>query len=192
MSRLLLLHSALGLRPAVIAFADGLRARGHEVDTPDFYDGHVFDDGDEAGIAYRDEVGGRALLGRLAPVLDDLPPDTALAGFSLGAAFAQHLATRRPQARAVALLHHASAPRGEWPGMPVQVHRYAQDPWIEPDDVVTLGERVRASGARFEDVVVPGSGHLFTDSGATDGDAAATAAALDRVDALLRGDGGAA
>ncbi|NLF04799.1 MAG: carboxymethylenebutenolidase, partial [Actinomycetales bacterium] len=39
MATILLLHSALGLRPGVHAFADLLRERGHEIEVPDFYEG---------------------------------------------------------------------------------------------------------------------------------------------------------
>ncbi len=166
MADILLLHSALGLRPAVLEYADLLRDAGHTVHTPDYYDGHVFDGND--GLAYRDEVGGRALFGRLS--LDNLPEDAVLAGFSLGAAFAQRLAADRPAARAVVLLHSLGAPRGPWPGQPVQVHRHTEDPFISQADVLALKSAVLASGAAFEDVVVPGKGHLFTDLDDVDGD----------------------
>lgn len=185
MSHLLLLHSALGLRPAVLDFADRLREQGHQVDTPDYYAGNVFDD-EPAGIAYRDTVGTKDLFARLTPALDALPQDAVLAGFSLGSAFAQNLARRRPQARAVILMHSVAAPRGEWSGQPVQVHRYAEDHWIEPADVEALGQAVRAAGTSFEDHVVPGRGHLFTDLASSDGDADATDATLSRIAALLR------
>ena len=184
MAEILLLHSALGLRAAVGEYADLLRAGGHVVRTPDFYDGKVFDDQD-AGIAYRDQVGGRTLLGRVREQLDDLPDDAVLAGFSLGAAFAHHLSAARPAARATILLHAVGPVRGDWAGMPVQVHRYASDPIIEEGDVHALHDAVRASGASFEDIVVPGSGHLFTDLATPDGDRAARDASVSRVVALL-------
>lgn len=41
-------HSAYGLRPAVIDFAEQLRAAGHLVHTPDLYDGEVFSDRNDA------------------------------------------------------------------------------------------------------------------------------------------------
>jgi dihydrofolate reductase len=44
MAEVVLFHSVLGLRPGVIAAADRLRAAGHTVYTPDFYDGEMFDD----------------------------------------------------------------------------------------------------------------------------------------------------
>ena len=184
MAEILLLHSALGLREAVREYADLLRAGGHVVRTPDFYDGRVFDD-QTAGIAYRDEVGGRTLLARVSDQLADLPDDAVLAGFSLGAAFAQHLSAARPAARASILLHAVGPVRGDWPGMPVQVHRYASDPIIEDADVQALSDAVRASGASFEDVVVPGRGHLFTDLATPDGDRDARDRSVHRVLDLL-------
>lgn len=184
MSHVLLLHSALGLRPAVLTFADRLRDLGHAVEAPDFYDGNVFED-EPAGIAYRDAVGARDLLSRVGPALDALPADAVLAGFSLGSAFAQSLARSRPESRAVILMHSVAAPRGVWPGQPVQVHRYSEDPWIDPADVAALGHAVRAAHACFEDHVVPGRGHLFTDLASPDGDADATDATIERIHALL-------
>ncbi len=44
MAEVVLFHSVLGLRPGVIAAADRLRAAGHTLHTPDYYDGEVFDD----------------------------------------------------------------------------------------------------------------------------------------------------
>ncbi|GGB24178.1 dienelactone hydrolase [Flexivirga endophytica] len=185
MATILLLHSAFGLRPAVLRFADALRERGHEVVAPDYYAGNVFDD-TCAGLSHRDDVGPAQLLARVRPVIDELPADTVLAGFSLGAAFAQRLAADRPEAAAVILMHSVAAPRhGTWSGQPVQIHRYAEDPFVDPADLQALCDAVRASGAEFEDFVTAGKGHLFTDTDLPDGDAAATASTLDRVDALL-------
>ncbi|EAP98173.1 hypothetical protein JNB_14453 [Janibacter sp. HTCC2649] len=183
MARILLLHSALGLRPAVSDFAERLRDRGHQVEAPDFYEGHVFDDEAE-GIAHRDAH--PEYFDHVRALAADLPPDTAFAGFSLGSWFAQRLAAKRPEAQAAILLHSAGAPRGDWSGVPVQVHRYAVDPWIEPAEVMALGEAVTASGAAFEDHVTPGRGHLFTDLDGSDADAMATAVTLDRIDLFLR------
>ncbi len=184
MREILLLHSAMGLRPAVGQFADLLRAAGHTVHTPDFYEGALFDDPAE-GMAHRDEVGPKELLNRVRSSLDGLPDDAVLAGFSLGAAFAQRLASDRPHAQAVVLLHALSPVRGEWPGQPVQVHRYASDPFATEADLAALKVAVESSGTTFEDFVVPGSGHLFTDLGTPDGDRAARDAAAARILDLL-------
>lgn len=185
MSTILLLHSALGLRPAVREFADRLQERGHTLVVPDYYDGEVFDD-EEAGIDHRDRLGAKTLFKRILPVVDELPDDAALAGFSLGAAFAQTLAATRGRSAGIILMHSVAAPFGRWPGAPVQLHRYAQDHWVEQDDVDALRASVEAEGASFEDFVTPGTGHLFTDVHGPDGNAEATALTIERIDALLQ------
>lgn len=183
MARILLLHSALGLRRAVLDFAEQLRERGHEVVAPDFYGGHVFDT-EVAGTAHRDAH--PEYFDHVRSCAAELPDDTVLAGFSLGAWFAQRLAAKRPRARAAILLHSVTAPRGTWSGVPVQVHRQAVDPWIDPADVDALRAAVRGSGATFEDHVVPGEGHLFTDLDGPDADPRATTETLTRIDTFLR------
>lgn len=185
MSSIMVLHTALGRRPGVLAFADRLRDRGHDVVVPDYYEAHVFDDV-ASGLGYRDEVGQRTLLRRLSAALSDLPEDAALAGLSLGAAFAGHIALRRPAARAVVLLHYAAAPARAWSGCPTQVHRHESDPFIDPQEVVRLGEAVTSSGATFEDWVTPGEGHVFIDPDLPGFDEQATQLTVERIDAFLR------
>ena len=180
MAHIVLFHSALGLRPAVTDFADRLRALGHTVDAPDYYDGNVFDN-EKKGIAFRDAIGVPSLLSQAEQALDNAPDDAVLAGFSLGAFFSQVFASKRPNARAAILMHSAAAPRGDWNGVPVQVHRYETDNWIEPAEVAELGRAVKASGASFEDFVTPGKGHLFTDLGTPDGNEEALAATIERI-----------
>lgn len=182
MAGILLLHSALGLRPAVLDFAERLRSLGHAVEAPDYYEGRVFDD-EDSGIAHRDAH--PEYFEHVRELASQLPPDTVLAGFSLGAWFAQRLAAKRPLAAAAILLHSAAPARGGWSGVPVQVHRYAVDPWIDPAHVAALGVAVTDSGARFEDHVTPGEGHLFTDPAGPDADAVATASTLQRIDTFL-------
>ena len=46
-AEVVLFHSVLGLRQGVISAAERLRAAGHEVHTPDLFDGEVFDDIDD-------------------------------------------------------------------------------------------------------------------------------------------------
>jgi len=183
MANFLLLHSALGLRPAVLDFAEQLRDLGHVVEAPDYYEGHVFDD-EECGIAHRDAH--PEYFEHVRALASHLPPDTVLAGFSLGAWFAQRLAAKRPEARAAILLHSAAPARGAWSGVPVQVHRHAVDPWIDPRHVDSLRSAVEASGALFEDCVTPGTGHLFTDLDGPDADSVARQSALARIDAFVR------
>ena len=56
MTHIVLFHSGLGLTQHVLDFADVLRADGHEVTTPDLYDGEVFDNLAD-GVAKRDAIG---------------------------------------------------------------------------------------------------------------------------------------
>ena len=58
---IMLFHSTYGLRPAVHRAADRLRAAGHEVWTPDLFEGRTFDTVEE-GMEYKDEVGKDELL----------------------------------------------------------------------------------------------------------------------------------
>lgn len=182
MATILLLHSALGLRPGVHDFADRLRERGHEVHVPDFYEGQVFVS-EREGIAHRDAH--PEYFEHVREIAAELPEDTALAGFSLGSFYAQRLAAKRPHSRVAILMHSVTVPRHPWSGVPVQVHRYASDPWISPATVDALGDAVRASGAPFADHVTPGEGHLFTDPDLRGFIAEARDATIDRIDDLL-------
>jgi hypothetical protein len=55
-SEVAVFHSALGLRPGLLQWVDCLRAAGHNVSSPDLYDGDVFDDAAGA-IAKIQELG---------------------------------------------------------------------------------------------------------------------------------------
>lgn len=178
--RVIVLHSALGLTRGVREFADLLRAQGCEVSVPDYYEGRTFP-GVAEGVAHRDEVGYRQLFARVR----DLDVDGAvLVGFSLGASFVQRLA--RPGVRLAVLVGSLDPLREEWPGVDVQLHRLAGDEWVHEALVGTFGAAVRDSGARFEDVVSPGDGHLFTEPDLPEHDAALTARTVERILAHVR------
>ncbi len=184
MTDIALFHSALGLRPAVHAFADALRSAGHVVHVPDYYDGRVFDDLD-AGIAYRDALGIEEIARRATALADALPAEVVYAGFSLGSAPAQLLAQTRPGARGAVLMHGAlpSAMFGApWPaGLPLAVHTAEADPWVELDVARALVAEA-ADGALH---LYPGAGHLFGDDADPGFDAASAALMLERVIAFM-------
>src|SRR5262245_43899397 len=73
--------SAYGLSPAIIYFADTLRAAGHVVHTPDLYDGEVFSDRNDA-IRKIQELGFDRMLERAVAAVENLPHDLVYAGFS--------------------------------------------------------------------------------------------------------------
>jgi len=63
----------------VIAAADRLRAAGHTVHTPDFYDGEVFDDLDE-GMRKEGAPGYREIARRAREPVAGLPEGLVFAG----------------------------------------------------------------------------------------------------------------
>lgn len=166
-------HSALGLRPAVREFAQMLEDDGHIVQTPDLFDGEVFDNLSD-GVSKRDTVGIPELSRRAAAAVESLPSDCVYAGFSMGAASAEYLAATLPGAKALILLHAALAPAlmgiEEWPPVPVQVHYAEGDPWVENDQVAAFRDAVKAADQTWDEHVYPGSGHLFSDRDSPDYD----------------------
>ena len=168
-----LFHSALGLRPAVSQLAARLRAAGHQVHTPDLFDGEVFDRLED-GVKKRDAVGIPALIGRAQQAVAGLPAELVYAGFSMGTAPAELLAATRPGARGAILMHGALAPAAielpAWPRVPVQVHYSGHDPWVDAADVNALAAAARAAGVPTEVHVYERGGHLFADPGLADFD----------------------
>ncbi len=192
MAGMVLFHSARGLRPGVTAAADRLRAAGHTVHVPDYYDGKVFGDLDE-GLRKRDTLGYVEIAQRARESVAELPAGLVFAGFSLGSASAELLAAARAGARGAVLMHGAVPVEelGEfgverWPaGVPVQVHYAAEDRWVEAEEVAALGEAVGRAGATFEEYTYPGSGHLFADADLPEYDRASSEAMWRRVLAFL-------
>ncbi|MFF7212061.1 dienelactone hydrolase family protein [Streptomyces sp. NPDC008238] len=171
---IVLFHSAYGLRPAVHAAADRLRAAGHEVHVPDLYEGRTADTVEE-GMAVKDEIGRDELLMRAVTVSGPLS-DRGLvyAGFSLGGSIAQNLALADEKARGLLLLHGTSDIADDaTTDLPVQLHVAEPDPF-EPDDWLNAWYlRMRKAGADVEIHRYHGAGHLFTDPDLDDYDAEA-------------------
>jgi dienelactone hydrolase len=183
-STIVLFHSALGLRPAVAAFADALRAHGHTVHTPDLFDGKVFDDLDD-GVRQRDAIGIPGLIERSRAAVEALPAEVVYAGFSMGSASASFLTATRPGARGAILMHGALPPAAfgaTWPaGVPAQLHYAEHDPWVDAAEV----EALTAAVPRLATFVYPGGGHLFADAGLAEYDEASARLMMSRVLAFL-------
>ncbi|GAA0489865.1 dienelactone hydrolase family protein [Streptomyces stramineus] len=162
---IVLFHSAYGLRPAVHAAAERLRAAGHEVHVPDLYDGRTTDTVEE-GMAVKDEIGKEELLKRAitaaAPLSDR---GLVYAGFSLGGSIAQNLALGDEKARGLLLLHGTSdlAEDAAVDELPVQLHVADPDPFEPHDWLNAWYLRMQRAGADVEVHRYPGAGHLFTD-----------------------------
>lgn len=190
MARVVLFHHVLGLTDGVRALADQVRAGGHEVLTPDLYDGRLATTLED-GFAIAREVGDEVMRQRALDAVGDT--DAVLAGISLGVGYAQWLAQTHPRATGAILLEGCLPVTGEdalgpWPqGVPVQIHGMDQDPFFALEgDVDAAREIVRTVGpADAELFTYPGDRHLFTDSSLPSYDADATALVVQRAATLL-------
>jgi dienelactone hydrolase len=171
MAEVALFHHVQGLTDGMRAFADGLRAGGHTVHTPDLFDGERPASIDD-GVALTRSIGGDVLDERANKAVADLPENLVYAGFSFGAATAQRLAQTRPGARGALLYESCISITGEWTfgpwpeGVPVQIHGMDQDPFFALEgDIDAARELVETLGPELAELFVyPGDRHLFADS----------------------------
>ncbi|KOG91666.1 dienelactone hydrolase [Streptomyces varsoviensis] len=176
---IVLFHSAYGLRPAVHAAAERLRAAGHEVHVPDLYDGRTAETVED-GMAIKDEIGKEELLRRAVTAVAPLSErGLVYAGFSLGGSIAQNLALGDEKARGLLLLHGTSdlAEDASVDELPVQLHVADPDPFEPQDWLNAWYLRMRRAGADVEVYRYQGAGHIFTDPALPDYDEEAAEAA---------------
>ncbi|MET8826733.1 dienelactone hydrolase family protein [Streptomyces sp. NPDC004610] len=192
---IVLFHSTYGLRPAVRDAAERLRAAGHEVFTPDLFEGRTFDTVEE-GRAAKDALGKDELIRRA--VLAAAPHSgrgLVYAGFSLGASLAQTLALGDEHARGLLLLHGTSdlAPNASVDELPVQLHVAEPDPFETDDWLSAWYLQMGRAGADVEVYRYAGAGHLYTDPDLPDYDREAAEAtwrvALGFLDSLAQAHG---
>ncbi len=174
---IMLFHSVYGLRPAVHAAAERLRAAGHQVHVPDLFDKQTAETV-EQGMAIKDGIGRDELLRRA--VLAAAPHSEnglVYAGFSFGGSVAQNLALGDEKARGLLLLHGTSdiADDAAVHDLPVQLHVAEPDPFESDDWLNAWYLRMRRIGADVEIYRYPGAGHLYTDPDLPDYDADAAA-----------------
>jgi dienelactone hydrolase len=187
---IVLLHSALGRRPAIQQWATFLQAAGHRVHTPDIYDGEVFTRVED-GLRKRDALGIAEIVRRTRAAVADLPAQLVYMGWSLGAAGAELLAATRPGAKAAILLHGvvplAALHTPSWPAaVSMQLHYAANDPFVSPASVRGLKAAVDSSAAEAEVYCYEGDlPHLFDDGALAGHSPEATALMRERVLALL-------
>ncbi len=188
MTTILLFHHVLGLTQGVRDVAESLRKQGHEVHTPDLFEGQVFSDFD-SGFAYVESVGFPALNLRAEQACSQFPPDLVLAGFSLGVMFAQHLLHTRPGARGGLFFHSFIDPGylpGQWPGdVPVHVFAMDHDPFFVDEGDLDAALTWQSGHKNLHIHQYPGTGHLFLDATTSDFDADTAAQVLRDVEAAL-------
>src|SRR5690606_35390109 len=151
--------------PGVKEFANELGLAGHQVHTPDLFEGRTFSSIDE-GFGYAKQVGFDQLMEIAVGAVEALPDELVYGGFSMGVMPAQRLAQTRQGARGALLFHAAVSPQefGAWPpAVPVQIHSMDADPYFEADDRAAA-EAIVAQAERGELFLYPGDQHLFTDS----------------------------
>ncbi|GAA4548429.1 dienelactone hydrolase family protein [Amycolatopsis samaneae] len=179
MAEIVFLHSALGLRPAVVADAERLRAAGHVVHVPDLYAGKSADNVTD-GMAINRGIGYPELFGRARAAVAGLPGGLVYAGLSMGASIGADLARTRGDASALVLLHHVP----EYvPGVPAALHAADPDEWVEADRYGAWAGRPEVETWRY-----PGVSHLYTDPDTQEslpGDAVAAAETWQRILAFL-------
>ena len=180
MARVILFHHALGLTDGVRAFADEIRKAGHEVETPDLYDGKLFSDVD-SGVAYATGFGMEQIAELGASVVSEQRAPLVVAGFSLGVLPAQKAAQTLPGVVGAVFYHGAAPPTlfGEaWPsGLPLQMHLAENDKFVV-EDLAAARELAEEPGAEL--FLYPTTAHLIADSTSPDYDAAIAATILER------------
>ncbi len=187
MAEVLLFHHIAGRTSGIREFADRLRAAGHTVHEPDYFEGRVFGSIEE-GAAHVEGIGFAEVADRAAAFAEGLPAELVYAGFSLGVVPAQRLAQTRPGARGALLYEGFVRPAqfGGWPaGLPVQIHGMSDDPFFAGEgDLDAAREFVEVTpGAEL--FVYPGDGHLFADPSLASYDERAATLLLERTLAFL-------
>lgn len=187
MTTVVLFHHVQGLTDGVLALGAQLRAGGHDVITPDLFDG-ALPASIEDGIALADSIPEEVWQERVADAIAHLPEGVVWAGISWGVSIAQNFAQTRQGARG-ALFYEACLPLtgdwsfGPWPdGVDVQIHGMDDDPFFAHEgDLDAAREIVETLGPeRAELFTYPGRNHLFIDSSLPSFDADAAALAIQR------------
>jgi dienelactone hydrolase len=187
MAEAVLFHHALGLTPGVVGLADDLRAAGHEVHTPDLFEGRTFGTIAE-GVAHAEEIGFDEVMARGARSVEALPAELVYIGCSLGVVAAQRLAQTRPGARGAVFLYSCvpTSAFGSWPaGVPVQVHGMDADPVFVGEGDLDAARALAEEADDAEVFLYPGDQHYFADRTLPSYDPVATTLLLERVTGFL-------
>jgi dienelactone hydrolase len=116
----------------------------------------------------------------------DIPDGTVLAGFSLGAAYAQRVGVADPRVIGLLMLHGTGGEPAEvTPGLPVQLHVAAADAFEPVEEIEAWRGALTRGGARVEIFEYQG-GHLYTDPDLPDYDPASAQVTWGRAEEFLR------
>jgi len=185
MVQVVVFHSAYGLGQAEAGAAARLREAGHDVITPDLYDGQTAQALD-AALALMDAVGWEVICARARRALRAVPGTAVLAGLSMGAGVIGSGWGQRRATAGLVLLHGiAPIPASARPGLPVQVHLARDDPFAPGTAVARWQADAARAGLAAQVHAYPGAGHFYTDPRLADYHAAAAGLTWQRVAAFL-------
>jgi dienelactone hydrolase len=186
MAKVILFHSALGLRSVEHSAAGRMREASHDVVTPDLYDGEIASSVED-GLKLMDKVGWQTICARAKAALSSIPENAVLAGHSMGAGVVSVVWPERSAISGVVLLHAlADIPDEVRPRTPVAIHVADPDPFAPPEQISVWRKRAIPAEIKADVFIYPGSGHFFTDVELPDYDAAATALAWSRILTFLQ------
>ncbi|MEW9551144.1 dienelactone hydrolase family protein [Nonomuraea sp. NPDC050783] len=187
MAQIVLFHSMLGLRPAERRAAERLRASGHDVVTPDLFDGRTASTIEEGFVLKDEQIGWPTIEQRAREAVRSLPADTVLAGISMGGGVVHTLLPSRPDTAGVLLLHGVAEIRTTArAGLPIQLHISDADPFAPRATVASWQDGATRAGADLEVFSYPKVGHYFTDPDLADHDEHAATLTWRRVLDFLR------
>jgi len=185
----MMFHHIQGLTPGMRRLADTIRAAGHDVRTPDLYDGRLFDTIEE-GAAFR-KSGEVDVDARADEAAEQLSDGLVFVGISSGVMQAQRLAQTRSGARGAVLIESAIPVTGEWAfgpwpdGVPVQIHGADADEFFAGEGDIDAAREIVETVPDAELFLYPGDQHLFEDDSLPSYDPEATALLTQRVLAFL-------
>lgn len=194
-AEVVLFHHVCGLTSGLASLADELRELGHQVHTPDLYDGQTRTS-IEDGVELSDQIGFGALLERASDAVRPLATDVVYMGISMGAMHAQAMTLSRPGARGAVLLEGCVAvpdlgaalqiPSPAWPQrVPVQIHGMQDDPFFAGEGDIENARAIVADVDGSELITYQGGAHLFCDRSLASFDPAAFSLMLERLAPFL-------
>lgn len=170
MAHIVLLHSVYGLRAVERAAAERFRAAGHDIVTPDLYEGQIAATIDH-GFVLKDRIGWQVIVERAREAVRKMPASTVLAGVSMGAGVVGELLPDRPDTAGVLLLHGITGiPASARAHLPVQLHVADPDGFAPPAAVIAWENAAMDAGAAVGVFTYPGVGHFYTDASLRDHD----------------------
>lgn len=167
MAQLLLLHHALGLTHSVRRLAAAWRDAGHDVHTPDLYDGHVFGTIPE-GVAYAQSQGFSAVAAKGEDAASDLSPGFVVCGLSLGVMPAMRLGVSNDAVSGVVAVGSCVPPsflEAPWPrDVPLRIIASRDDPFFRDEGDLEAAQELVATAANARLKLMPGAEHLFMEA----------------------------